>query len=165
MTIKLFFSFFFMVLSFVGQHEYYLSTTTVKWVPKQQQIQFTSRFFLEDIEALMQAETGTNIVFSPDSSPAEIDAFVKAFYLESVSVELDGNKQHIQYLGREYKDDLLMIYAEITPVNLPFKAIDIRADFLVNFLSNQQNIIHIKTPKQKKSFLLTQTKTALNFTL
>ena len=49
--------------SFHVIHEYYLSTTTLKWVPVKQQLQITSRFFLEDIEALMQEKTGQKVVF------------------------------------------------------------------------------------------------------
>ena len=44
-------------------HEYYLSTTSLKWVPAKQQLQITSRFLLYDLEALIQEETGKKIVF------------------------------------------------------------------------------------------------------
>ena len=64
--------------SFNVFHEYYLSTTTLKWVPTKKQLQITSRFFLDDVEALMQEKTGKNVIFLPDSNPTEIDAFVKA---------------------------------------------------------------------------------------
>ncbi len=134
-------------------------------MPSKQQVQLTSRFFLEDIEALMQKETGQKVVFSPDSNLAEIDAFVKDFYLNNLAITLDGGQQNVDYLGREYKDDLLVVYAEIV---LPFneiKRLEVKATFLTDFLSGQQNIIHVSSPNQKKSFLLTSKKTAFDFTL
>lgn len=161
---KILFSFLFVLSSFVIQHEYYLSTSTIKWVPENKQIQLTSRFFLDDIEALMQAKKGTNIVFLPDSDPVAIDAFVKDFYLKSLRIQLDGEKQNIHYLGREYKDDLLVIYAEILTDTVDFSALKIKADFLVDFLPGQQNIIHLNMPNQQKSFLLNKSKTAVDFT-
>lgn len=146
-------------------HEYYLSTTTLKWVPAKQQLQITSRFFLEDIEALMQEKTGQKVVFSPDSNPAEIDAFVKEFYLNNLAITLDGGQQKMDYLGREYQDDLLVVYAEIVLPSKELKRLNVKATFLTNFLSGQQNIIHISAPKQKKSFLLTHKKSAFEYTL
>ena len=162
---KILFSLLLILSSFVEQHEYYLSTSTLKWVPDNKQIQLTSRFFLDDIEALMQAKKGAKIVFLPDSDPVAIDAFVKDFYLTSLAIELDGQKQEINYLGREYSDDLMIIYAEVLTDTSEFSSIEITADFLVDFLAGQQNIFHLSTPHKKKSFLLSQTKTAVNYPL
>ena len=151
--------------SFNVIHEYYLSTTSLKWVPAKQQLQITSRFFLEDIEALMQEKTGQQVVFFPDSNPAEIDAFIKEFYLNNLAVTLDGKQQKIDYLGREYQDDLLVVYAEILMSSIELKRLNVKATFLTDFLSGQQNIIHLSAPKQKRSFLLTHKKTAFGFEL
>lgn len=152
-----------LLTSFNVIHEYYLSTTSLKWVPAKQQLQITSRFFLDDVEALMHKETGQKIVFSPDSNPAEIDAFVKAFYLNNFDITIDGDQQKMDYLGREYKDDLLVIYAEIVLPTNQLSHLEVKATFLTDFLSGQQNIIHISSPGQKKSFLLNHKKTAFDF--
>lgn len=147
--------------SFSLIHDYYLSTTTLKWVPAKQQLQMTSRFFLEDIEALMREKTGQKVIFSPDSNPEKIDAFVKEFYLNNLTISLDGGKQKIDYLGREYQDDLLVVYAEIVLPSNELKRLEVKATFLTNFLKGQQNIFHIISPNQKKSFLLNHKKPSL----
>ncbi|MEN8846104.1 MAG: DUF6702 family protein [Candidatus Arcticimaribacter sp.] len=166
MKSKLILILFVFLCSFTITHDYYLSTTNIKWVPAKQQVQLTSRFFLEDIEALMQKETGQKVVFSPDSNLAEIDAFVKEFYLSNLAITIDGEQQEIAYLGREYKDDdLLVVYAEVVFPAKEFKTLDVKASFLIDFLTGQQNIVHLITPNQKKSFLLTNKKAALDFTL
>lgn len=163
--IKVFLFLLVLLTSFHVVHEYYLSTTTLKWVPKKQQIQITSRFFLDDIEALMQEKTGQKVVFLPDSNPAEIDAFVKAFYLNNLDIAIDGDQYKMDYLGREYQDDLLVIYAEIILPSNKLERFEVKATFLTDFLSGQQNIIHLSLPYRKKSFLLTHKKTTFNFTL
>ncbi len=157
---------FVFLCSFTITHDYYLSTTNIKWVPSKQQVQLTSRFFLEDIEALMQKETGQKIIFSPDSNLAEIDAFVEDFYLNNLAIQIDGEQQEIAYLGREYKgNDLLVVYAEIILTSKQLKDLEVNASFLLDFLSEQQNIVHVNTPIQSKSFLLTNKKTTFRFTL
>jgi len=162
---KLFLFLSVLLSSFSLIHDYYLSTTTLKWVPAKQQLQMTSRFFLEDIEALMQEKTGQKVVFSPDSNPEKIDAFVKEFYLNNLAISLDEGQQNIDYLGREYQDDLLVVYAEIILPSKKLKHLEVEATFLTDFLSGQQNIIHVSSPNQKKSFLLTHKKPTLNFRL
>lgn len=146
-------------------HEYYLSTTNIKWLPAKQHLQITSRFFLEDIQALMQEKTNQKVVFLPDSNPVEIDAFVKAFYLNNLNIAIDGNQHKMDYLGREYQDDLLVIYAEIILPSSDLKRFEVKATFLTDFLTGQQNIIHVSTPGLKKSFLLTHKQTHFDFTL
>ena len=78
-------------------------------------------------------------------------------------VKFDGISQEITYLGREYHDDLLVIYAEVNSTKKEFQYVEISASFLLEFLPTQQNIFHISFPKNKKSFLLTKKKTTLNF--
>ena len=150
-------------MSFSKAHEFYLSTSNVRWVPENQQLQITSRFFLDDIEALMQKEVNAKIQFSPDSSKEEIDAFVARFYQENIHVKFDGISQEITYLGREYQDDLLVIYAEVNTTKKEFQQLEINASFLLDLLPTQQNIFHISFPKKKKSFLLTKKKNTLGF--
>lgn len=152
-----------LIMSFTKTHDYFLSTTNVRWVPEKQQLQLTSRFFLEDVEALMQKEVNAKTQFSPDSSKEEIDAFVARFYQKNMYVKFDGISQEITYLGREYQDDLLVIYAEVNTTKKEFQHVEISASFLLEFLPTQQNIFHISFPKKKKSFLLTKKKTTLNF--
>lgn len=165
MRIRVLLCLLFLLTSFGEKHDYYLSTTSLKWVPSKSQVQITSRFFLDDIEALMQDKTNKKFVFLPDSDPTAIDDFVKEFYLNNLSLAIDGAQQEIQYLGREYKDDLMVLYAEINLPSDQLKTINVSATFLIDFLTSQQNIIHLNTPNQKKSFLLNHKKTTLDFTL
>ena len=79
MQIKVLLLSLFFCFSFSVEHDYYLSTTKVRWVPQKQQLQLTSRFFLEDIVALIQEQVDSKNQFSPDTNKAIIDAFAKEF--------------------------------------------------------------------------------------
>ena len=165
MRIKFIFLAIFISFSFAKTHEYYLSTTKVRWVPEKNQLQFTSRFFLEDIEALMQEEVDPKVQFSPDSSKEAIDAFVSDFYTKNIAIVLAGEQHSLTYLGREYKDDLLVVYAELNPNMERLDNLQINARFLVDFLPTQQNIFHLTSPTKKKSFLLTKDNNTIRFSL
>lgn len=165
MKIKLLLLSVFFCFSFSVEHDYYLSTTKVRWVPQKQQLQLTSRFFLEDIEALMQEQVDAKIQFAPDTNKETIDAFVEEFYRTNIEIKLDGALQQLNYLGREYQDELLVVYAELNPAKNDFQNIEIDAQFLTDFLPTQQNIFHFSTPEKKKSFLLTADESGLTFTI
>lgn len=165
MRIKFIFLAIFISFSFAKTHEYYLSTTKVRWVPEKNQLQFTSHFFLDDIEALMQEEVDPKVQFSPDSSKEAIDAFVSDFYTKNIAIVLEGEQHSLTYLGREYKDDLLVVYAELNPNNERLDNLQINASFLVDFLPTQQNIFHLTSPTKKKSFLLTKDNNTIHFSL
>ena len=81
----------------------------------------------------MQEKTGKNVIFLPDSNPTEIDAFVKAFYLNNLNIAIDGDQQKIDYFGREYQDDLLVIYAEIILPTNQLNHLEVKANFLTDF--------------------------------
>ena len=165
MKIKVLLLSLFFCFSFSVEHDYYLSTTKVRWVPQKQQLQLTSRFFLEDIEALMQEQVDAKIQFAPDTNKEAIDVFVEEFYRMNIAVKLDGTQQPLTYLGREYQDDLLVVYAELNPTVKDVQSIEIDAQFLTEFLPTQQNIFHLSSPVSKKSFLLSKEKTSLRFAL
>ena len=146
--------------SFSELHEYYLSTTTIRWVPEKQQFQLTSRFFLEDIESYMQQAVEEKIVLSPDNYPGKVEAFIQAYYLKNIHLKIDGEEQLIRYLGREYQEELLVVYAEINRKSSLFKELQLTNTCLINYLKDQQNIQHLILPEKRKSFLLKKEKTS-----
>ena len=149
--------------SFSEYHDYYLSTTTIRWVPEKQQFQLTSRFFLEDIESLMQQKIGKEISLSPDNYPEKIEIFTQAYYLKNIQLTIDGEDQLIRYLGREYQDELLVVYAEINRSSPSFEELQFTNTFLIDYLKDQQNIFHVILPDQRKSFLLTKEMTSFSY--
>ena len=155
----------FFCFSFSVEHDYYISTTKVRWVLQKQQLQLISRFFLEDIEALMQEQVDARIQFAPDTNKKTIDAFVEEFYRTNIAVKFDGQLQPLTYIGREYQDDLLVVYAELNLTKKEVKSVEIDAHFLTDFLPEQQNIFHLSSAVRKKSFLLSKEKSSLRFSL
>ena len=59
----------------------------------------------------------------------------------------------IDFIGKEYKTDVLQMYYEIKLAE-KIKSISFENYFLIDDFINQQNIIHFKKDKFRKSFLL-----------
>ena len=148
--------------AFTALHDFYLSTITLKWVPEKNEIQLTGRFFLDDLETLMQT-THPKVMFAPDTQPDEIDRFIEHFFLTNIQLALDGEQQTIDFLGREYQEDLLVVYAQIENVPKQWVDLQMKNTCLLELFDTQQNIVHVQTPLKKKSFLLSKNRKEFDF--
>jgi len=141
-------------------HDYYVSSTEVVFVEDKQQLQVTTRVFIDDLEAYFNAQTEDKIQLQPDLEPAKIDSLVHVFFKNNFNIFFDKKEVGIQYIGRQYKEDQILIFAEATEVSPP-TSFEIHNTILIPFRSDQQNIVHLKTVNSKKSFLMDASKTIL----
>ena len=142
-------------------HEYYVSITEVVYVLEKQQLQLTTRVFTDDMEAYFNSQTNENIQLSPDHNPILIDALVERFFQNNFKVFFDNNKVEISYLGRQYQEDQMLIFAEVTELSPP-TSYKIQNTILIPFRTKQQNIVRVKNNITQKSFLMNASKTILN---
>ena len=141
-------------------HDYYVSSTEVVYVEDKQQLQVTTRIFIDDIEAYFNAQTEDKIQLQPDIEAATIDSLVQLFFENNFNLFFDKKKVALNYIGRQYKDDQILIFAEATVLHPP-SSYEIRNTILIPFRTGQQNIVHLKTTNTKKSFLMDASKTIL----
>lgn len=141
-------------------HDYYVSSTEVVYVEDKQQLQVTTRIFIDDIEAYFNAQTEDKIQLQPDIKAAKIDSLVQLFFENNFNLFFDKKKVALNYIGRQYKDDQILIFAEATVLHPP-SSFEIRNTILIPFRTGQQNIVHLKTTNTKKSFLMDASKTIL----
>ena len=154
----------FFVLTFLSSsssfHDYYVSSTEVVLVEDKQQLQVTTRVFIDDLEAYFNAQTEDKIQLQPDLETAKIDSLVHVFFKNNFNLFFDKKEVAINYIGRQYIEDQILIYAEATEVYPP-SSFEIHNTILIPFRTGQQNIVHLKTTNTKKSFLMDASKTIL----
>ena len=85
---------------------------------------------------------------------------VHVFFKNNFNLFFDKKEVGIQYIGRQYEEDQILIFAEATEVPPPI-SFEIHNTILIPFRSDQQNIVHLKTVNSKKSFLMNASKTIL----
>lgn len=156
--------FFFMIMllpliSFT--HDFYLSITEVVYVEEKQQLQLTTSIFTDDMEAYLNSLTNEAIQLSPDHNSLLIDGLIKDFFKQNFKIFFDNNQLEINYLGRQYQEDQILIFAEVMGLTSP-TSYEIQNTILIPFRPKQQNIVRIKDGLIKKSFLMDESKTILN---
>lgn len=145
-------------------HEYYLSTTVVRYVEEKAEIQLVAKLFIEDVEDFLNQGREEPYVLAPDNSPQAIEQELEDFFQSQFRLRVDKQEYEIQYLGKAYEEDLIVLYAYVTLESIP-KELIFDNRFLLDFLPTQQNIIHFKSSQKDKSFLAEKGKTRFRLVL
>lgn len=147
---KLLLAFFF--VGIVPNHNFYVSTTSIRYAPEEKVLQITIQVFLDDFEAVLQQTGNKNIKLNPAVSQEEIDQEVVNYFQKKVLFKARGETLNFDFLGKVYKNDLLVSYLELK-VDTPLTQFQIKNNLFYEYLSDQKNIIHLKVASKRKSFL------------
>jgi hypothetical protein len=149
---KLLFAFFFLFVGIIPTHNFYVSTTSIRYVPEEKVLQITIQVFLDDFEAVLQQSGNKNIKLNPADSQEEIDQEVADYFQKKLLFKALGETINFDFLGKVYKNDLLVAYLELK-VDSPLTQLHIKNNFFYEYLPDQKNIIHLKVASKRKSFL------------
>ena len=134
-------------------HKFYVSTTNIEYVPKKQSIQIITKIFINDIEDVLQKRYDPSISIATTKEKEEDVAYLKRYILQKLKINVNGKPAELTYIGKEYDIDVVNAYIEITGVK-ELHSIEVKNEVLMDLFEEQQNIIHIKTPNIKRSFIL-----------
>lgn len=155
---KLFFTGLFCVL-FLGlasfaAHKFYVSIYQIDYVPAKKMLQITSRIFVDDLnEALLRKYKQKTQLGEPSETPEDI-ALMKKYLSENFSVKLDGQPKTINYLSREFENNVIICYFNVKDAT-KVRTMEIRNTALLELFPDQQNIINTNVSGNKQSLLLT----------
>ena len=145
-------------------HKFYVSTTNIEYVKEKESVQIITKIFTEDLEQALQARYSESI--SLDSKKeGEIDVnYLKKYLQQKIKMVINGKPVTLIYIGKEYDIDIVKIYYEIENIS-EFKTLEIENNVLFDMFPEQQNIIHLTTTTNKRSFILDKPnpKGVLNF--
>jgi hypothetical protein len=125
---------------------------TMEYKTEKKSLQITTQLFIDDVELLLQQKDPSIRLF-PDSNPSEIDRLLELEFNNALQIHIDQKQLKYDYVGREYKNDVIQCYLEIELLN-PIQKLKVSNKMLFNLFYDQQNIIHFKNKTFRKSFLL-----------
>jgi len=148
---------FFPLIVGTTTHKFYVSTTTVEYVKEEKTIQIITKIFTEDIELALQERFDSSISMDSDNETKTAETLLKKYLFKKLKIRVNGIPQEIKYIGKEYDLDITKIYLEIENVSV-LKSIEVENKVLMDVFSEQQNIIHLKTPESRKNLILDKNK-------
>jgi len=145
-------------------HKFYVSTTNVEYVKEKKAIQIITKIFTEDLEQALRARYGPSISLDSKKETDTDVAYVKKYLFQKLKITVDGVAEKFNFIGKEYDIDIIKVYFEIENIS-DLKSIEIENKVLFDMFPEQQNIIHLKTPDNRRSLILDKAnpKGVLNF--
>lgn len=154
---KYFLGFFCSLFGLAPVHNFYVSTTSVRYVPNENSFQITTQVFLDDFESALRLNGNENISLTPDGSQVKIDSLIEDYFRKNIIFKAKGKKMNFDFLGKVYKIDVLVAYMELK-IDTIVSPLSIKNTILFDYLSDQKNIIHLKLASKRKSFLAVSSK-------
>ena len=148
---------FFVWLLFVQAttHPYYVSTLEIDYRPDRSALQITLRVFTDDWQLMLNTHYDKSLRLDPDTDEEQMVTHSTDYLQQHLELNLNGTDVTPSVLGREYQDDQLVLYLEVAGV-AELQTLVVSNRILFSELEGQQNIIRIKTPTKRKSFMQTQ---------
>lgn len=141
------------LMSFAIAHKYYVSVTEVEYVKEQESVQIVARIFIDDFEKMLRERYDESITLDIGKDETQIDTYIQKYLSSKLQITIDNTLQRFEFLGKEYEDDILFCYLEITGVT-EVNTFEIVNQVLFDVFDEQQNLVKTKINSKRKSFML-----------
>lgn len=142
-------------LSFTNAHKFYVSVTNIVYSEKDNAFQITSRIFIDDLEDVLYERYGVQTDLATDNESELADLYIEKYFKAKFAIELNNENAEYSFLGKEYDNDVMICYLELSKVNFSeLKSVSIQNEILTDLFEEQQNIVHLKWKGKKRSFVL-----------
>lgn len=148
---------FFLFASFSPVHKFYVSVTEIEHNPKAESLQIISRVFTDDLENVLRKRYDDKIRLGEDVETPGVEQLFARYLDQKLGVNLDGKKHELQYIGREYDNDMVVFYIEVKNVK-DFRDIKVMNTVLMDLLEDQKNLVHVEFKGKTKSLILARGK-------
>ncbi len=145
-------------------HKYYISLTKIDFIENKKTVQITMRFFIDDIENTLQSRYNVQLGLATKDENKKTNFYLEKYINQKFIVTINNKEKAYKYLGKEYDNDVVFFYLEITDVD-KIDEIEIQNNMLMEFFEEQENYIKLNINNIKKTFILIKAndKEMLNF--
>ena len=120
-------------------------------------LQIISRIFIDDLEDLLQTRYDKNLRLGENNESPSVPSYLKKYLNKKFEVEVDGNPIKVKFLGKEYEDDMVLLYMEIPGITT-FSRIMVKNALLTDMYNEQKNLVHVTYKGTTQSLILNKAK-------
>ena len=136
-------------------HKYYVSVTQLSYVEEKKSVQLISRIDISDLELTLQKRYDKTIKMTTIDEKPIVEDYLKKYLTQKISIKINTKETPFVYLGREYKNDLLVCYLEIENVE-DISTIEISNSLLFELFPEQKNIVKTKINSEVNNLIFTK---------
>lgn len=134
-------------------HKFYVSVTKIEYVAKKESLQIITQIFVDDLEKLLSERYAQKVHLGTKKETEKDLALLKKYVLSKINLKVNGLPVTFTYIGQKYERDEVKLFLEVTGIP-QLSSIEIENKVLMDAYPEQQNIIHVKTPTNRRSIVL-----------
>ncbi len=130
-------------------HPYFVSVTEVEYRSKEKELGISCKFYTDDLEEALKKSSRENTDLR-NGDKTKNQKLISAYIGQHLKVIIAEKQVQLRFIGFENDQEATWCYFEADGV-LPFKKIDIEADFLYEIKKEQVNLVHVTIDGNRKS--------------
>ncbi len=134
-------------------HKFHMALYQINYDSEKKMLQIISRLHIEDLNKALEKKYKKKIAIENENSSSE-EVLLKEYLTNRFSIKVNGLVKPLNFLSKEIEDDELVIYSNIKNI-AKINTLEIQNTVLIEYFSDQQNMINVTVLGEKKSFLLT----------
>jgi hypothetical protein len=133
-------------------HPFHVSVTNVHYKADQKVVQIEQSIFLDDFEEALRSYSGNKKLNITEDDQKEISTLIQRYIADKFQITVDGRAIPFAFVGNEIEleANVMWCYWEAEKVK-KFDSFKLMNTILVETFSDQENIIHFKSPTGTKS--------------
>ena len=133
-------------------HDYHTSLTEITYNPKNKSLEVSMRLFTDDLELALTKLNGGKIITL--ESQAQVVEPLLELYIKKNFAIVSANKEvkKINYYGKDKESEATWVYIEILDC-AQIKDFKLFNSLLVDLFSDQNNLVNIIYPSEKKTLV------------
>ncbi|HFC00597.1 MAG TPA: hypothetical protein ENJ53_07310 [Phaeodactylibacter sp.] len=144
----------------VDMHAIHVTKCNIDFSDEEKTLQITLHIYLDDLESAIKKEGVTEKLnlCTPKENP-DGDKYVTEYFKKMFSLEVNNQSVDFDFLGKEPAKNILAgwFYLEVKNVE-ELNDLKINYKILTDLYDDQQNVIRLKGPHQKKGYFLLNSK-------
>ncbi len=153
------------ILLFVGiqfnanAHKFYVSISQINYNQNTKSVEIALKLFTDDLENCVESKLGKVININKEG---DYDQEIARYLNQLFSIDINGNQQSIDYLGKEIEYDVTWCYLEVKNV-VSITDITIRNEIFTHSLPDQKNLIQLSVGEFEESTILRKNNTSISY--
>lgn len=143
------------LLAFTAAHKFYVSATNIEYNEHNKSLQIISHVFTDDLEKLLQERYSKDLFLLKEGEHPRADSYIQKYFQDKLHIRVNGKELELNYLGKEYDKDELLVYIEVKNVE-PIRSIFVENGVLTDIFPEQKNVVKVEYKGTIKSLLLSR---------
>ena len=139
-------------------HKYHVALYQINYASEKKMLQVTSRIHIDDLQKALEKKYNKKIYLVNENNSSE-ELLLKEYISNRFFIKVNGQLKSLNFLSKEIDGDELICYWNIKGIS-KINTLEVNNTLLIEYISDQQNMINVTVSGDKKSFLLTNSLTS-----